>query len=176
MLTVLRSQAKCGFGPRSLRKLIPLNTAPDAAYSGIGLRLVRVLTIRRHLKSYLRCPERIEPTRCLSEQRLVEARSSASCVSREVYDVGYCNSSRAAGLLPVCPLPALRLSGQPPQTISNSRPANGLAIVVYVSLSGKKNLGIESEVLLMTERVTQKFNGDETDRDLRKPQRGPESC
>lgn len=176
MLKVLRSQAKCGFGPRSLRKLTPLNTARGAAYSHIALRLVVVLTFRRHLKSYLRCPERIEPTRCLSEQRLVEARSSASCVSREVYDVRHCNSSRAVGLLLVCPLPALRPSGQPPQTISNSRPANGLAIVVFVSLSGKKNLGIESEVLLTTAQVTQKFNGDETDRDLRKPQRGPESC
>ena len=86
------------------------------------------------------------------------------------------NSSRAAGFLLVCPLPTLRLSGQLPQTISNSRLANGLAIVVFVSLSGKKNLGIESEVLLTTAQVTQKFNGDETDRDLRKPQRGPESC
>ena len=139
-------------------------------------RAAEVLTIQRHLKSYLRCPERIEPTRCLSEQRLVEARSSASCVSREVYDVRHCNSSRAAGLLLDCPLPSLCLPGQLTQTISNSRRANGLAIVVFVSLSGKKNLGIESEVLLTTAQVTQKFNGDETDRDLRKPQRGPESC
>jgi hypothetical protein len=92
------------------------------------------------------------------------------------HDVRHSNSSRAAGFLLVCPLPALRLSGQLPQTISNSRLANGLAIVVFVSLSGKKNLGIESEVLLTTAQVTQKFNGDETDRDLRKPQRGPESC
>ena len=88
----------------------------------------------------------------------------------------HCNSSRAAGLLLVCPLPALRLSGQLQQTISNSRLEDGLAVDVFVSLSGKNNLGIEWEVLLMTVRVTQKFNGDETDRDLRKPQRGPESC
>jgi hypothetical protein len=71
---------------------------------------------------------------------------------------------------------SLRLPGNPPQTISNSRLVNGLAIVVFVSLSGKENLGIESEVLLMTELVTQKFDGDETHRDIRKPQRGPESC
>jgi hypothetical protein len=52
----------------------------------------------------------------------------------------------------------------------------GWQLLLFVSLSGKKNLGIGSEVLLMTELVTQKFNGDETHRDTRKPQRGPESC
>lgn len=54
MLKVLRSQAKCGFGPRCLRKLIPLNAARGAACSGIALRLVEVLTIQRYLKSYLK--------------------------------------------------------------------------------------------------------------------------
>lgn len=139
-------------------------------------RRVRLLTIQRHFKSYFKGARSIQLFKSTNTSAGRPPPPSASCVSRVVYDVRHCNSSRAAGFILVCRLPAPASPGQLTQTISNSRHENGLAIDVFVSLSGKKNLGIGSEVLLMTELVTQKLNGDETHRDTRKPQRGPESC
>ena len=74
------------------------------------------------------------------------------------------------------PLLSSTYVGQLPQTFSNAPLANGLAFLVFVSLQARRTLGIESEVLLTADQVFQKFNGNETDRNTRKPQRSPESC
>ena len=140
------------------------------------LRTAQLLTIQRHLKSYFKHGRSIQLFQSTNTSAGTPPPPSASYVSRVVYDVRHCNSSRAAGFILVCLLPAPVSPGQLTQTISNSRHKNGLAIVVFLSLSGKTKSGIGSEVLLMTELVTQKCLTAMRLIETRKPQRGPESC
>ena len=82
---------------------MPLKAAPDGESGGSTPKHSEILTIPRHLKSYLKCIDGIQFCKCPNEERRVLGASDRELRQVRSYDVRHRNFSRADGFVLVHP-------------------------------------------------------------------------